>query len=893
MSRSNDDFLDSFNALEKLIFPERFEGEKRKELEEKKQEDLSPIEFEIKEKIEKLVDEKIKESPNILSLKTSEREKIEKVLKDSIRFSTCYGELEKKIKNGKLKETIEKLNSFSFGEFSYNRIAENTLATEIKLIDIEIEKIRKEFENELPKNKTLRELALEDEREEVKIALERYQRAVDENTRKINEAKEKRKKEGVEEEINTRELSPDEKKALLLEKVEYAKFLMRVNEVCLTDEKGNIVTVDKTKQEEIKHTVVKGKVEKGRAKISVLKGFRAADFSVQIFGRRDETYSGGSVHIEVRDIKQGEKNALTATKGDFVTLYFDYEYSKGVQIGNLITGRHEEYEKNYRYGGWFNQEFFSNNEIKTLTKKDIDKQLENLRNTKLKDGSYYLTAPTPSAMCYMMATPKYFITKRKCSECGETMKILTSEFRRDEIPELEDLAKQFKDAGLDAELKEFCFKCTKENNSKSIEIHLKAKDEKEFNKTYPNLSYKIYKPSNFYNSYKNLSQEDLKNSYEVERSYGTNTSSNDDYQLGILFLDFAKYANAFNEKWLLKKNIDEIKDDFFKNLGVVEFCDETVSYRGMQQIHGYFPVGLSKTQIDKSLNKVFNFNINYGKEEVKKKIEMIFTLYGRFPRLKNCIDLAHDFLDSRKKDNFSIFEYMRFMKELYFEMPFLSEKSAEKVLCDIVRDLGYEELYDFDQRLMVGAAKDFLTKEEGKSFSRNEIESYVKKELIPSVSHPISRFARFLTKELGNSYQIKNIEEHAKKLVYDKKDIEKKTKHIIELIEEESEKVKKYMTDYSKKKLNEAIEKLPSIIAFGLLDPVLKYEKDAHLKFKEIKQLQIDTNKKIKELPEELKISTTVQLLKGKRRYSWEGADSEENGEKITFDFGGGVDILV
>ena len=122
--------------------------------------------------------------------------------------------------------------------------------------------------------------------------------------------------------------------------------------------------------------------------------------------------------------------------------------------------------------------------MEKLTKEQIDARLAKLRESRLNDETYIVVRPA-MAMCYSLPPPEQITQMRQCTLCGKDFEV--SWIRGESLsPETgEDIAAQFRSAGMDAQFCCHCPDCVQKHGAAPYKMHIKAKDEQEWHVSIP------------------------------------------------------------------------------------------------------------------------------------------------------------------------------------------------------------------------------------------------------------------------------------------------------------------------------------------------------------------------------------------------------------------------
>ena len=209
-----------------------------------------------------------------------------------------------------------------------------------------------------------------------------------------------------------------------------------------------------------------------------------------------------------------------------------------------------------------------------LSRKVIDKKLEKLRNSRIKDGSYYSVKPV-NAMCYSMILPTEITIQRKCHYCNKEFDIETTNINNDYY-DYEEIVEEFLKLGIKAELHFLCPECIEEKGY-PLEFIL-ILDSNEDNKivSYPYIKGSIYRI------------DEIKTCTLLE------------YELALMFLS----GNHTYESFLKDKNF-------------------SFEYRDRQ---------IDKFMIDRALYVVLGLDIKYDKKEAIRQFECYVNKYNRLKK---------------------------------------------------------------------------------------------------------------------------------------------------------------------------------------------------------------------------------------------------------------------
>lgn len=297
-----------------------------------------------------------------------------------------------------------------------------------------------------------------------------------------------------------------------------------------------------------------------------------------------------------------------------------------------------------------------------MTREEINRKLEQLRETRLDDENYS-SKPFSIISCYDIVECFETITlKRKCDFCKKNFLITGSYDRIHSIADYEDIVHEFRQAGLQAKFVYHCDACAEKHHLHHYEMRLKTFDEDDWHTSIPSCE---------------PSDADFKKCI-----------SNSDYRLVLKFLAVknaihdvpAFFDRLYNKIFAKKEKVPYI--DFFakKNLTVsraLTLIKESVEYSGDWiytrfiencKILTYIYLenspsggldGFSKIRVDEVLSTVLGLTIVYDKEEFRK------SLFCEFSNDGIDIEDVYAMLDCCNKDTFTVREYTDFVEAVY------------------------------------------------------------------------------------------------------------------------------------------------------------------------------------------------------------------------------------
>lgn len=417
--------------------------------------------------------------------------------------------------------------------------------------------------------------------------------------------------------------------------------------------------------------------------------------------------------------------------------------------------------------------------MEKLTKEQIDAKLAKLRESRLDDETYTVVRPA-MAMCYSIEFPRRITQIRQCASCGKDFEV--SWVRGESLsPETgEDIAAQFRSAGMDAQFCCHCPDCVQKHGAAPYEMHIKAKDEQEWHVSLPYIC--------------------------VYRSEDDRYTSRFEYELVLRFLTFPEkiddlagffdklYNQVFRERqlaffvgqecidrqpvpqetsdWkkrymqekavlqnpelfhsrkppidfyavpdltvpraleLIKKHTDfgngDGEHDFIFYRFVTFFWDRyrVLSYRGIiraiDDMHE--ETGFVKPQIDLALFKVLGMTVVYDLEEMRKNIDLIWKENNR----QGLLPFAYASLEKTEKTQFTVKEYVDFMERIQEKLEPVEQAldAAGKMICsEITRS---HVLIDYMSEVM----QRWMAWQERVNFTKEEIHSYLHGDLFQNV----------------------------------------------------------------------------------------------------------------------------------------------------------------
>lgn len=309
--------------------------------------------------------------------------------------------------------------------------------------------------------------------------------------------------------------------------------------------------------------------------------------------------------------------------------------------------------------------------MEEITREEINRRLEKLRESKSDDESYKKSKNRPpSAMCYMVAM-SYGVEKVRCDTCGTICRVDKGDFQK-----LEYTTDMLRNAGLIAHYSFNCDKCVKKHKKNRFEIWIKTFDDDEWNITVP-VNYargyditKRYVSSNEYglaatfltatDQSQNLAKEfdhlynEVYRSMALEEFVGKELFESIDvdcktdvywikyekekiiqkdpklFYSGIAPLDFYSVKDLSVSKALsmIKKQLEQMECyhdceglywEFYQRV----FCDFSyLTYVGIYpRDEDTRMLGIPKVEVDGALRKVLGINFEYDYDELRKMIE--------------------------------------------------------------------------------------------------------------------------------------------------------------------------------------------------------------------------------------------------------------------------------
>lgn len=417
--------------------------------------------------------------------------------------------------------------------------------------------------------------------------------------------------------------------------------------------------------------------------------------------------------------------------------------------------------------------------MEKLTKEQIDAKLAKLRESRLDDETYTVVRPA-MAMCYSMEFPRRITQICQCASCGKDFEV--SWVRGESLsPETgEDIAAQFRSAGMDAQFCCHCPDCVQKHGAAPYEMHIKAKDEQEWHVSIPE-----------------------ENTWYRRKE---NSTSLFEYELALRFLTFPEkindlagffdklYNQEFREKelaffvgqecidrqpapqaisdWekrrvqekavlqdpklfcsgkppvdfyavpdltvpsaleLIKRHIDFCNDDgehdfiFYRFVTLLGNQYRVLTYRGINGATDDIcaKAGFIKTQVDLALFKVLGLTVVYDLEEMRRNIDLTWKENNR----QGLLPFAYASLEKTGKTQFTVKEYVDFMDRMQQIL-----KPVEQAL-DAVGKMIYSEitrsnvLIDYMSEVM----QTWMVRQKRVNFTKEEIRSYLHGDLFPNV----------------------------------------------------------------------------------------------------------------------------------------------------------------
>ena len=252
--------------------------------------------------------------------------------------------------------------------------------------------------------------------------------------------------------------------------------------------------------------------------------------------------------------------------------------------------------------------------MNNITREEINKRLAILRESRLKDESYIITQTgrSPIAMCYCRPPVTQCSRTFVCSNCGTTGEIFWRSNERDSIDTFCEIIQQYRDAGIDAELLCNCESCVSQKGCNQYEVRIKTQDEKTWHISLPDVG--------------------GRNSWDDSTQYTTLL----EYRLALDFLTFP------------------FGDESFKKLTYENLYDKQHNFE-------YINGGFIKSPMDMALSKVLGLYIVYDLEEIHKNIDCIFDKFKIRSRIPN----AYKMFDQTGKNEFTVWEYVKLMRDFY------------------------------------------------------------------------------------------------------------------------------------------------------------------------------------------------------------------------------------
>lgn len=318
--------------------------------------------------------------------------------------------------------------------------------------------------------------------------------------------------------------------------------------------------------------------------------------------------------------------------------------------------------------------------MEEITREEINRRLEKLRESKSDDESYKKSKNRPpSAMCYMVAMPNY-PEKFKCNICGkdEYWDINDDFFATiiDFSPDVEEKIRMLQNAGLDATYVYHCRKCVKKHKKSMFEIWVKAVDDDEWNITIPagsygqrdkdteSVTYEEYLLTSIFltaiDQSQNLAKEfdhlynEVYRSMALEEFVGKELfeSIDVDYETDVHWIKYEKEKIIQKDPKLFYSGIAPIDFYSVKDLSVSKALsmikkqlEQMECYHDCEGLYwefyqrvfcnfhyltyvGIYPrdedtrmLGIPKVEVDGALKKVLNINFEYDYDELRKMIE--------------------------------------------------------------------------------------------------------------------------------------------------------------------------------------------------------------------------------------------------------------------------------
>lgn len=319
--------------------------------------------------------------------------------------------------------------------------------------------------------------------------------------------------------------------------------------------------------------------------------------------------------------------------------------------------------------------------MEKITREVINKRLEKLRESRFNEESYTITKPA-MAMCYSIDYIERDPAIYSCSECGKKFEIFSCSFDKCTIQTFEKIVEKYRSIGLDTELRCNCEECVSQKNCNWYEVRIKAADEDNWHISLPCLDRQCNGDEDRYTS-------DFE--YELVFKFLTISKEIDDFakffdelynvkfrERELKFYSEKPPINFYKEQNLTvaraielikkhtsfgnpKKNCDYI---FYRFMSLFSEMFQELTYKGINGekfVHSYKDAGFIKTQTDMALSKVLGLTVVYDIEEMRKNINFIFTAR----KMETFISQAYEILEQSDKQEFTVWEYSEFMKELY------------------------------------------------------------------------------------------------------------------------------------------------------------------------------------------------------------------------------------
>lgn len=417
--------------------------------------------------------------------------------------------------------------------------------------------------------------------------------------------------------------------------------------------------------------------------------------------------------------------------------------------------------------------------MEKLTKEQIDARLAKLRESRLDDETYTVVRPA-MAMCYSMEFPRRINQIRQCALCGKNFEV--SWIRGESLsPETgEDIAAQFRFAGMDAQFCCHCPDCVQKHGAAPYEMHIKAKDEQEWHVSIPEenpwcerkenstslfeyelvlrfltCAEKIDDLAGFFDELYNrnfrkrelaffVGQECIDrqpvpqatSDWEKRRAQEEAVLQDPKlFRSGKPPVDFYAVPDLTVPRALelIKRHTDFCNGDgehdfiFYRFVTLLGNQYRVLTYRGINGATDDIraKAGFIKTQIDLALFKVLGLTVVYDLEEMRRNIDLIWRENNR----QGLLPFAYASLEQTGKTQFTVREYADFMDRLQEKLEPVEQAldEADKIIdAKITRS---HVLIDYMSKIM----QMWMVRQERINFTKEEIRSYLHDELFANV----------------------------------------------------------------------------------------------------------------------------------------------------------------